>query len=883
MEWFSQLGRRLLMLFRRRQFDADLDEEMRLHRELREREQIERGLSPMEAHYAVQRRFGSDLVLREESRDVWGWNWLENLVRDVRYGFRMLVKNPGFTAVAVLTLALGVGTNTAMFSVVNGVLLNPLPYWQPDRLVALYRRDVDFSRTTIPYISFLDWADKNHSFSALAAFESCDFNLTGAGEPERVSGQMVSASFFPLLGIQPILGRGFLPEEDRLGAQPVALISESLWKRRYGVLPQVLGKAVTLDGRSYTIIGVIPASFRFRASSLYVPIGQWDEPGFRERGWIEGMLALGRLKPGVTFAQANADMESVARHLAERYPETDKGTGITLVPLKQDMVGYVKPTLLLLLAAVGFVLLIACVNVANLLLARSTARTQELAIRTALGATRVRVIRQLLTECLLLALAGGGLGILLASWGLQGALKMLPQALPRAAQIHIDGRVLWVMLTVSALAGILFGLTPALKGSQCDLQETLKEGGRGASGSRLRTQRVFVAAELALAVVLLTGAGLTIRSLSRLWRVDLGFDPHNLLTFDVSPPPVNSPDAIRTNWREIQNALAALPGVQAAALTMASRPMEGNSSSQFWLDSEPKPATQAEMKYTLLYIVQPSYLAAMGTPLKRGRFLTEQDNEHAPAVMVIDERFAEEYFRGQDPLGKHVNLVGEDINAEIVGIVGHVKQWGVTEGVTLPIEAECYLAAVQLPDRHISEFARLVRATLRTRGPAPTVSALQRAVSQINPQQLIYDAHTMEETISSDLGERRFLAILIGIFAALALVMSCVGVYGVISYLASQRTHEIGVRMALGAERRDVLRMVVGEGAKMATIGIAFGLVAALGLTRLMAKLLFGISAHDPLTLVGVAALLGFVALAACYIPARRATKVDPMVALRYE
>ena len=868
---------------RRKRMMEDLDQDIRDFIERETQDNIERGMPPEEARYAALRKFGNVTRVKEDTWEVWSFVWLEQLCQDVRFGLRMLANNPGFTTVAVLTLALGIGANTAMFSVVNGVLLNPLPYWQPDRLVALYRRDADTSRTTIPYISFLDWADKNHSFSALAAFERCAFNLTGAGEPERVSGQMVSASFFPLLGIQPILGRGFLPEEDRLGAQPVALISESLWKRRYGALPQVLGKAVTLDGRSYTVIGVIPASFRFPASSLYVPIGQWDEPGFRERGWIEGMLALGRLKPGVTFAQASADMESVAKHLAERYPETDKGTGITLVPLKQDIVGYVKPTLLLLLAAVGFVLLIACVNVANLLLARSTARTQELAVRTALGATRGRVIRQLLTECLLLALAGGGLGILLTSWSLQGVLKMLPQALPRVVQIYVDGRVLWVMLTVSALVGILFGLTPALKGSRCDLQETLKEGGRGASGSRLRTQRVFVAAELALAVVLLTGAGLMIRSLSKLWRVDLGFDPHNLLTFDVSPPPVNSPDAIRTNWREIQNALAALPGVQAAALTMASRPMEGNSSSQFWFEGEPKPATQAEMKYTLLFIVQPGYLAAMGTPLKRGRFLTAQDNEHAPAVMVIDERFAEMYFRGQDPLGKHVNLAGEDINAEIVGIVGHVKEWGVTEGVTLPIEPECYLAAVQLPDQQITAFARWVGVTLRTRGPAPTVSVLQRAVSQVNSQQLIYGAYTMEEIISEDLGERHFLTVLIGIFAALALVMSCVGIYGVISYLATERTHEIGVRMALGAERGDVLWMVVSEGAKMATIGIAFGLVAALGLTRLMADMLFGISPHDPFTLAGVAVLLILVALAASYVPAHRVTKVDPMVALRYE
>ena len=876
MRWYQRF-------FRREITEKQLDAELRFHLEQQIADYTAAGMKPEEARRRARLEFGGLDQVKEECRDEGAAHLLETLILDLRYGLRMLARNPGFTAVAVVTLALGIGANTAMFSVVNGVLLNPLPYWQPDRLVALYRRDAHYGRETIPYLSFLDWADKNQSFSALAAFEWCAFNVTGSGEPERVQGRMVSASFFPLLGIQPILGRGFLPDEDRLGARPVVLISEGFWKRRFGSSPQVLGKPLTLDGKSYTIIGVMPTGFQFRASNLYVPIGQWDDPAFRERGSSVGMLALGRLKPGVTFAQANADMESVAKHLAERYPETDKGTGITLVPLKQDMVGYVKPTLLLLLAAVGFVLLIACANVANLLLARSTARTQELAIRTALGATRGRVIRQLLTECLLLALAGGGLGILLASWGLQGALKMLPQALPRVAQIHLDGRVLCVMLTVSALAGILFGLTPALKGSRCDLQETLKEGGRGARGSRLRTQRVFVAAELALAVVLLTGAGLMIRSLSKLWRVDLGFDPHNLLTFDVSPPSVSSPEAIRTNWREIQNALAALPGVQAASLTMASRPMEGNSDSPFWFEGEPKPATQAEMKTSLFYIAQPDYLAAMRTPLKRGRFLTAQDDEHSPAVMVIDERFAEKYFRGQDPLGKHVNLVEENINAEIVGIVGHVKEWGPTEGLTLPSDAECYLAAAQLPDRSIPSHARWAGVVLRTKGPAPAVRVLQRAVSQVNSQQLIYGAHTMEETISDELGERHFLAVVIEIFAALGLVMSCVGIYGVISYLASQRTHEIGVRMALGAERGDVLRMVVGEGAKMAVLGISLGLVAAFGLTRLLTNQLFGVSAHDPLTFLGVAASLGFVALASCYIPARRATKVDPMVALRYE
>jgi predicted permease len=815
---------------------------------------------------------------------------MSTLIQDLKFGLRMLAKNPGFTAVAVLTLALGIGANTALFSVVNGVLLNPLRYAEPDRLVALYSRDGNFTRASISYPNFLDWVRDNHSFSALAAYRGHEFNLVGMGEPERVPAEMTSANFFPLLGVKPVIGRGFLPEEDQVGAAPVALISSGLWNRKFGASPEVLGKSLTLSGKAYTIVGVIPTDFHytgdnFHRSDVFVPIGQWNDSTFRDRRTGMGMDAVGRLKPGVTFEQAHADMEALGRHLAEEYPEADKGTGITLIPLKQNVVGNIRPFLLVLLAAVGFVLLIACVNVANLLLARSTARTHEFAIRSALGASRARVIRQLLTESILIALAGGGLGLLLASWGLQAALKVLPEALPRAEEVHLDGRVLLFMVAASLLAGILFGLAPALKNSQADLQETLKEGGRGSSGTRHRAQRVFVVVEMALALVLLAGAGLMIRSLTKLWRVDPGFDAHNILTFDMSfPSAIKSPEAIRAHWRQIQDSLEAIPGIEAASLSAGSNPLRGDSDLPFWLEGQPKPSSQGDMKSSLFYLVQPDYLKVMKIPLQRGRFLLPQDNEHSALVTVIDDRFAQLYFPGQNPIGKHVNFEILNTAAEIVGVVGHVKQWGLDESPTTLLQAQCYFPIAQLPDQFVPLVASGIGVAVRTNSPPlAQVSALRRTISHLNSEQVMYNTETMDGVISESLAARRFSMILLGIFAALALVMSCVGIYGVISYLAGQRTHEIGIRMALGAERRDVLRMVLGEGAKMALAGVAIGLVAAFGLTRLMAKMLFGVSAHDPLSFAGVAGVLILVGLAACYIPARRATKVDPIVALRYE
>ena len=712
------------------------------------------------------------------------------------------------------------------------------------------------------------------------------------GEPERLPGEMVSATFFLLLGVKPALGRMFLPEEDQVGGRPVVLISDGLWKRKFGSAPDAVGKTVTLNGEGYTIVGVIPASFHYSGNNfgsstdVYAPIGQWNDPTFRDRRIGMGMDAVGRLKPGVTFGQAKADMDVLGQHLAEEYPEADKGTGITLVPLKQNMVGDIQPFLLVLVAAVAFVLLIACVNIANLLLARSMSRTREFAVRTAMGAGGSRIIRQLLTESILLALVGGGLGVLLGFWGLQAALKVLPEALPRAEEVRLDGQVLLFTLAASVLAGILSGLAPALKSLQPDLHEMLKEGGRGLSGVRHRAQGVFVVAEVALALVLLAGAGLMIRALAKLWSINPGFDSHNLLTFRLSLPPAASPnpDSVRAAWRRIQAQLAAVPGVQSASLTFSAMPMRGDSEVPFWFEGQPKPPTQAEMKQATFYTVQPDYLKVMGIPLQRGRFLTSADNEHSQLVTVIDERFAHLYFGNQDPIGKRINFDLLNVRAEIVGVVGHVKQWGLDNDTTSPIQAQCYFHVAQIPDQFVPLLAGFTGIVVRTAGsPLVPVGSIRRALDQINSQGVMYDIQTMDRIIAESLAARRFSVVLLSIFGALAVVMSCVGIYGVISYLAGQRNHEIGVRMALGAERRHVLHMVLGEGARMALLGVAIGLAAAFGLTRLMANMLVGVSAHDPLALTTAAGLLVVVALAACYVPARRATKVDPMVALRHE
>jgi len=807
--------------------------------------------------------------------------------QDVRYGLRVLGKNPGFTAVAVLTLALGIGANTALFSVVNGVLLNPLPFPNPTELVAVYSRTATFQESSISYPNFLDWQKDNHSFASLSAFRSDDFNMTGVGEPERLHAHMISAEFFPALGLLPLLGRNFTPEEDRAGAGPVAILSDGTWKRKFGSSPEVLGRSITLNGKAYTVIGVAPGGITgLSPSDVYVPIGQWNDPTFRDRRISMGMNSIGRLKPGVSIEQARADMERVAKNLEAAYPEADKGSGVTLVPLKTDVVGDVRGILLVLLGAVSFVLLIACANVANLLLARSTGRAREFAIRSALGAGPGRVIRQLLTESVLLGIAGGCVGLGLAKLGTKVILAALTGTLPRAEEISLDGHVLLYTFGISLLTGIAFGLVPAIKAMRPDMHETLKEGGRGASGARHRTQSVFVVFEMAMAVVLLIGAGLMIRTLSALWNVNPGFDAHNVLTFQISSTsdPSVRPDQLRAKYRATLTAVRSIPGVEGVSLMGGSLPMTGDSEVPFWREGQSRPQHDNEMTFALFYLVNADYHRAMRIPVIRGRSFTEQDSEHAPQVALIDASFARKFFPKEDPVGKKINIGLLDMQPEVVGIVGHVQHWGLGAREHENLEAQLYLPVWQIPDRFWTLLANGGQYVARTSGsPAGLAASIRQASENVDASAVLYDVRPMEEIVARSISTQRLTMFLLSVFSGLALVLSAIGIYGVISYLTGERTHEIGVRVALGASGEDVLRMVLGQGMRMTLIGVGVGIAAAFGLTRLITQMIYGVGATDPLTFAGVAVLLSAVALCACYIPARRAMRVDPIVALRYE
>ncbi|HEY6971949.1 MAG TPA: ABC transporter permease [Candidatus Angelobacter sp.] len=813
---------------------------------------------------------------------------MTTLSQDLRYAVRMLLKSPGFAAVAILTLALGISANTVLFSVVDGVLLNPLQYPHSEQLVAVYAKSPGVDQGPASYLNFLDWQRQTQTFASIAMYRNQDYNFTGRGEAERLSGYMISAEFFSTMGVNPVVGRTFRSDDDQVGAAPVVILGGGLWERKFGSDPGIVGKSLTLNGKAYTVVGVIPVIFTFYGHDrdVYTPIGQWNDPSFRDRRISVSARCIGRLKPGVTLQQAKADMDMVARNLAAAYPVADKDLGINLVSMKEDIVGNVQPLLIVLLAAVGFLLLIACANVANLLLARAMGRSREFVIRAALGASQARVIRQLLTESFLLAGLGGALGILLAVFGTKAVLNTLPGTLPRAAEISLNGRVLLFSMALSLLAAIVFGLAPALKSAQVNLQDALREGGRGFSSARHRVQKIFVAIEVAIALVLLIGAGLMLRSLAALWRVNPGYNPSHAITFNLSMPSsaVTTSDETRARLRHFDDKMRSIPGVQAVSVTLGSRPLIHDSSLPFWIEGQPKPDNDNDMPQAMFYLVEAGFQQAMGITLERGRFVTPQDNENAPVVIDIDDVFARMYFPHENPIGKHVNLTQFNVQAEIVGVVGHIKQWGPGADETSAIQAQFHYPFMQLPEKVMPHAAGTVGVVLRTQGdPAAMMGAVRQTVAEIDPSEVIYAVQTMDQVIAGSFAARRLAMILLAAFAALALVLSCVGIYSVISYLVGQRTHEIGVRMALGAQRRDVMRLVLGEGAKMAITGVVIGIAAALGLTRLIANQLFGISAHDPVTFIALAILLAMVALLACFLPARRAMRVDPMVALRYE
>lgn len=882
--------------------DADLDDEIRSHLEMAARDRVTRGDNPRSARESALREFGNVGLVKEVTRGKWSGLGLETLSQDLRYGLRMLVKSPGFAFIAVLTLALGIGANTAIFSVVNGVLLNPLPFHNANRIVSLFQEKPNFLKGSISYPNFLDWQRDNRAFESIAAYRWADGSLRGIGEPQNVPAQRVSATFFPILGVAPIMGRNFSADEDQRGANPVVMISEGLWKLKFGSDPNIIGKRVIVAGAGRTIVGVIPSSFNlviqnFRVADVYEPIGEDPDPHFHKRDSFWGMDAIGLLKSSVTIEQAREDMKRVNAGLEAAYPDINAGIKANIHSLKDEIVGDMRPILLVLLGAVAFVLLISCVNVANLLLARSTSRQREFAVRVALGAGQSRIVRQLLTESIALALMGGALGLIIAKWGTAAAVAAVPSTVPRAEDIALDSRVLLFTLIVSIVAGVVFGLVPALRTARTNIGETLKDTGRTVAGYRSHTQATFVVGEMAMALVLLVGAGLMMRTLVHLWRVDPGFDPHNVLNFGVHPPAAlaqQTPSAIRNAYREIHSTIRSIPGVEYASFNWGANPMEGDSEVNFWPEGQQQPARQSDLASTLEYIVEPEYLQTMRVSLLRGRFITDADNEHAAGVAVIDSSFAAKYFPGQDPIGKHINIFDFDedpserawLHPVVVGVVGHVDQWGLAGDASRPLQAQMYVPFMQTPDLLFKRVAQGAGVFVRfhsSLNPEAFFQTIRQRLLAANAEMIVSGNESEEEVVARSIASQRFSVILLGIFAALALLLASVGIYGVLAYLVGQRTQEIGVRMALGAQRRDVLRMVLGDGARMTLVGVGIGIVAALGLTRLMSSMLFGVKPTDPVTFAGVALLLCGIALLACYVPARRAMTIDPMVALRYE
>jgi predicted permease len=813
---------------------------------------------------------------------------VETLIQDLRFGLRIFRKSPGFTAIAILTLALGIGANTAIFSIVQGVLLAPLPYREPDRLVTVWLNNFRLkSPTDLSYRDFMDWEHGAPPFEKMSAYAWRSFDLSSPGNPEHLAGREISSGFLSTLGVGLALGREFSKEEDRNGGAPVAIISNGLWRDRFGGSATALGESIVLDGIETTVVGVLQQGFRFGTdyADVYIPIGQRKLVDANDRT-VHDVMCVARLKPGVSLSQANAEMNAIQENIDRLNPETEQGLGARILPAKEPLVGDVRGTLLLLLGAVGVVLLIACANVANLLLARSAARAREFSIRAALGASRGRIVRQLVTESVLLSILGGVLGLAAAIWSLNAGLATLAADLPRSDNIHVNASVLFFALGISIVVGILFGLTPALSSSRRDLQPSLMEGGRGSTGGHQRTQSGLVIAQMALTLVLLAGAGLLFRTIQHLWKADLGFESQHVLTFQVglSPSAIKTGVGVRAAYQELLDRIRQIPGIQGAEITTEVPMTHQMNSIPFWVDSH-RPASVAEAPRTLGFITGPDFLQVMRIPLIRGRFISQQDTVNSPLVAVIDSELARVYFPGKDPIGRTITFpqVGD---YQIIGVVGHVQHWQV--GFSSPfMQNQSYVSIYQVQDRWMTTIDTWTWVVVRTPLDASIVlPEIRKAVFGAAGDQTVYHAQSMAEIVSESMSPQRFPLILLGSFATLGLFLASIGIYGVMSYSVTQRVHEIGIRMALGAEKRDVFRIVVGQGLTLALAGLAIGVTAALILTRLLlsfSHLLYGVGASDPATLVSVSAVLFGVASLACYLPARRAMRVDPMVALRHD
>lgn len=806
----------------------------------------------------------------------------------IRYSLRQLRRNPGFALVALITLALGIGANAAIFSVLEAVVLAPLPYSDPDRLVLvlLYNRTLKYA-TYLSYPDFLDWERNVRSFEQMAAFTAQGYDMTNPGTPEHLDGMRVSAAFFRTLGVKPAFGRDFSRDEDRHGGAPAVIISDRLWRDRFGSSVAVIGKPVTLNGVDYTLIGVLPPGFPFgrQQANVYVPIGQGDPVQLKSRT-VHNIACIARLKQATSQAQAKAEMNTVQENIDLLYPDAEQGLGIEIFSLKQALVGDVSGTLLMLLGAVGVVLLIACANVANLLLARSAARSPEFAIRAALGANRAQLVRQLITESLVLSVAGGALGLGLAKWALSPVLAVLPASLPRTENIGLNVPVLLFTFAISVAIGILFGLTPALKSSKPDLEAALKEGGRGSAVGHQRAQRILVTAQTALTLILLVGAGLLFRTIQQLWQVNPGFGAQHVITFKVglSPTVIHTGTSVRAAYQQLLERIRRMPGMEAADLTTLV-PLSGDADDvPFWIGSQ-KPASIAQAPRASTYSVGPDYLRVMGIPLLRGRFFSPKDTITSEPVVVIDSVFANRYFGAQNPVGQTVTFANAG-RYRIIGVVGHVRHWSLGNPVPYT-QTQAYTSFFQIQDQWMPIMRASTTIVIRTPLDIQTVMpAIKAAIYSAGSDQPIYALETMQQIISESMSSQRLPMILLGIFAGLALVLASVGMYGVISYSVTLRMREIGIRFALGAEKRNVFRMVIGQGLRLVIAGLAIGAVAVSILTRLLSSfshLLYGVGATDTLTFIAVSLILTAVAILACYIPAHRATKVDPMVILRHE
>ena len=807
-------------------------------------------------------------------------------MRDLRFALRTLRKSPGYAAVAILTLALAIGANTATYSVVHGVLLRQLPFANPERLVTLWESSPQFPDMSVSYPDLLDWQKSQRSFEAIAGGRMQEYNLTGAGAPERLDGRQISASFLPIFGVRPILGRNFTPEEDQGDGAPVALLTHGFWQRRYGGNPGIVGQTATLNGHPFTIIGVLPKSFAMvshfgpvPAGDVYVPLANIDKD-MQRRGNHPGLLGFAKLRPGVTIEQARADMESIGRALAEQYRQNGSVLP-SIAPLHGDAVRDVRPMLLVLMGAVGFVLLIAAANVANLMLARATTRRREMAIRTALGAGRWTLIRQLLIEATVVSLIGGALGVLIALWGVDVVAHIKSDQLPLVGTIEVDRSVLLFSLGVSVGTGIVFGMVPALLASRTSVHESLKEGDAraGASASHRRLRSMLVVGEVALALVLLVGAGLSMRTVGQLAHMDLGFRPDHLLLGSISVPAGHYKDQAELRSfveRVLQNAKA-IPGVTSASIATGA-PLAGGAETSFWVEGRGEPKNE-EVPFAVVYATSPEYLDTMGIRLVAGRAFTNDDDVNGRNVAIVDERIAQKYFP-QGAIGKHFADDHGKPTDEIIGVVQHVVHYG--PGENEPAPYQFYFPYRQIPDPKFEMGMRSFGVVLRTSiDPNVVAKPLADAVTAADPEQPVHDVKTMAQYVDEALVARKFAMTLLGIFALIAVLLATVGLYAVVAYTVSQRTHEIGIRMALGAQSREVAGMVIGQALRLVVIGLGLGVGGSLALTHLMRKMLYGVSASDPATFAGVAALLASVALAASWLPARRASRVDPMIALR--